>query len=248
MPLRKSRLLLLLWVTCFPLLLTGNAQTKIKPAAAADTPSSASAPPFAVCPGTFALCTEAVCEPVITTTADGTKDVGFSCQCKVQVGYSAGANVPNVPEKKRCQAVPKEPPSVGQEIPSRYAPIKSYVACTNRRPWAWCLDARCKVNHVDPSDPTKGTASCACRIATGTPYVYVPADGKYSRSGCDKEYVSSATTDDVFQVTEFLTTPEGKNLPPSLPTVLVPPTPTPTDADASALKGPEEGKPERRKP
>jgi hypothetical protein len=129
--------------------------------------------------------------------------------------------------------VPTAPPSVGQEVPSRYAPIKSYVACTNQRPWAWCLDARCKVDHVDQSDPAKGTARCACRIATGAPYVYSPSDGKYGRAGCDKEYISSATTDDVFQVTEFLTTPEGKNLPPSLPTLLVPnPTPTPTPTPA----------------
>src|SRR5215813_3937325 len=183
---RKGRLLFLLWVTCFPFLLTGNAQTKIKPTPAADTPSSASAPAFAVCQGTFALCTEAVCDPVITTTADGKKDVGFSCRCKVQVGYSAGANVSG---KNPCQSVPTAPPSVGQEIPSRYAPIKNYVACTNQRPWAWCLDARCKVDHVDQSkvdhvdqsDPAKGTATCACRIASGAPYVYVPPDGKYSR-------------------------------------------------------------------
>lgn len=241
MPLRKGHLLFLLFVTCFPFLLTGNAQTRITLPAAADTPSSASAPPFTVCQGTFALCTEAVCDPVITTTADGKKDVGFSCRCKVQVGYSVGANVPG---KKTCHSVPKAPPSVGQEIPSRYAPIKNYVACTNQRPWAWCLDAPCKVDHVDQSDPAKGTATCACRIATGAPYVYVPPDGKYSRSGCDKEYISSATPDDVFQVTEFLTTPEGKDLPPSLPTLLVPPTPTPTPTPAP-LKGSEEGKPQR---
>lgn len=222
----KARLLFLVLVTCFSFLLTGNPQTKTKPAAAADTPSSAPAPPFAVCQGTFALCTEAVCDPVITTTASGTKEVGFSCRCKAQVGYSAGANVPG---KNPCQSVPTAPLSVGQEIPSRYAPIKSYVACTNQRPWAWCLDAPCTVEHVDPRDPEKGRARCACRIATGAPYVYVPPDGKYSRAGCDKEYISSATADDVFQVTEFLTTPEGKNLPPSLPTLLVPaPTPTPT--------------------
>lgn len=226
----KGRLLFLLLVTCFSFQLTGNPQTKAKPAGAADTTASSSAPAFAVCKGTFALCTEAVCDPVITTTADGKKEVRFSCRCKVKVGYSAGANLPG---EDPCQSVPTAPPSVGQEVPSRYAPIKSYVACTNQRPWAWCLDARCKVDHVDQSDPAKGTARCACRIATGAPYVYAPSDGKYDRAGCDKEYISSATTDDVFQITEFLTTPEGKDLPPSLPTLLVPnPTPTPTPTPA----------------
>jgi hypothetical protein len=228
----KGHFLSLLLVTCFSLLLTGNPQTKDKPAAAADTTASSSAPPFVVCKGTFALCTEAVCDPVIATTADGKKEVGFSCRCKAQVGYSVGANLPGKdPGKDACESVPKDPPSVGQQIPSRYSPINSYVACNNNRPWAWCLDARCTVDHVDQSDPAKDTAKCACRIATGKPYVYVPSDGKYSKAGCDKEYVSSATTDDVFQVTEFLTTPAGKDLPPSLPTLLVPtPTPTPTPA------------------
>lgn len=226
----KGRLLLFLVVTCFSFLLTVSSQTKAKPAAAEDTAASNSAPAFAVCKGTFALCTEAVCDPVITTTADGKKEVGFSCRCKVQVGYSAGGNVPR---EDPCQSVPTAPPSVGQKIPSRYVPIKSYVACNNNRPWAWCLDARCTVEHVDQSDPEKVQARCACRIATGKPYVYGPPDGKYSRTGCDKEYISSATTDDVFQVTEFLTTPAGKNLPPSLPTLLTPnPTPTPTPTPA----------------
>jgi hypothetical protein len=230
--LTKGRLLLLLFVVYFSFLLTGNAQTGVKPGALGDTPqgqssSSAPAPPFAVCKGTFALCTEAVCDPVITTRADGRKNVEFSCRCKVQVGYSAGANVPKDP----CGSVPAAPPTVGQKIPSRYVPIKSYVACTNQRPWAWCLDSACVVDHVDKNDPTKGTANCACRIATGAPYVYIPSDGKYSGAGCDKEYISSATVDDVLQVTEFLTTPAGTNLPPSLPTLLTPPpTPTPTPA------------------
>jgi hypothetical protein len=226
----KGHLLLLLFAIYFSFLLTGNTQTVVKPGASGDTPqsqstSSAPAPPFAVCQGTFALCTEAVCDPVITTTADGRKNVGFSCRCKVQVGYSVGGNVPkNAP----CQSVPTAAPTVGQKVPSRYVPIKSYVACNNQRPWAWCLDSACVVDHVDKNDPTKGTANCACRIATGAPYVYIPSDGKYSRAGCDKEYVSSATVDDALQVTEFLTTPAGTNLPPSLPTLLTPsPTPTP---------------------
>jgi hypothetical protein len=224
----KRHLLLLVFVTCFSLVLTGNTQTAVKPSDLGDTPqrqssSSAPAPPFAVCKGTFALCTEAVCDPVITTTADGRKNVGFSCRCKIQVGYSAGGNVPKDP----CGSVPKDPPTVGQKIPSRYVPIKSYVACNNKRPWAWCLDSACVVDHVDKNDPTKGTANCACRIATGAPYVYIRSDDSYSRAGCDKEYISSATVEDVFQVTEFLTTPAGTNLPPSLPTLLTPPTPAP---------------------
>jgi len=125
-----------------------------------------------------------------------------------------------------CRAVPTVPPTVGQEIPSRYSPIKSYVACRNHRPWAQCLDARCTVDSVDKSDPTQGTATCACQVATGAPYGYVPPDGKYSEKGCNDEYISSATVEDALQITEFLTTPAGKDLPPTLPVLLVP-TPTP---------------------
>jgi len=223
----KVQRLFLLLVICWAFLLAGAPQTRVKPAIAADSAgqeSSSSSPAFAVCQGIFALCTEAVCDPVITKTPDGGKEIEFSCRCKVKVGYSAGANRPRT---NPCEAVPTGTPTVGQQISSRYAPIKSYVACNNKRPWAWCLDSTCKVDHVDPNDPKKNSATCKCGVATGAPYVYVPPDGKYSRTGCDKEYISSATPEDVFQVTEFLTTPAGQNLPPSLPTLLVPPTLTP---------------------
>lgn len=226
----RDRVLLFLLGSGLFLLLGSDAKSHIEPGTSTSLlPSqmltSIPPAPFAVCPGTFALCTEATCEPVIKTVG-GRKKLEFSCGCKVQVGYSVGANVPPPPGNP-CQSVPKDPPSVHQEVPSRYAPIKSYVACRNSRPWAMCLDSRCFVDHVDKSDPSKGTATCACRVLTGSPYVYIPADGKYSRKGCDDEYISSATVDDALQVTEFLTTPAGQNLPPTLPVLLVP-TPTPT--------------------
>jgi hypothetical protein len=232
----KGRLLFFFLGTAVFFLFAVSLQTNVGQSTSSDTlpsPSLPSGPPsaFAVCPGTFALCTEAVCDPVIKTV-DGRKRIEFSCSCKVQVGYSVGANVPNVNKGGNpCKSVPKDPPAVGQRIPSRYAPIKSYVACRNNRPWAMCLDSPCVVDHVDKSDPTKGTASCACKVLTGSPYVYIPPDGKYSQKGCDQEYISSATVEDALQVTEFLTTPAGKDLPPTLPVVLVPtPTPTPTPA------------------
>lgn len=221
----QQRMFLFLSAVCFFFALTGNPQTKAKTQAATDPHSV----PFAVCQGTFALCTKAVCEPVILENPGGGKTVGFSCGCEVKTGYSAGANVP---EKDPCKSVPTAPPSVGQKVPSRYSPIKGYVACNNKRPWAWCLDAPCVVDHVDkkdPKDPKKNTATCACWIATGAPYVYGPPDDQYSQRGCDAEYISSATPEDLFQITEFLTTPAGKNLPPVLPTLWTPPPePTPT--------------------
>lgn len=219
----KGRMLFLILASFF-LLLAAAPHKNIHPATASDDlPSqsllSGSTATLAVCQGTFALCTEAVCDPVITTV-EGKKHIEFSCKCKAQTGYSLGVNLSG--PRHQCQSVPTEPLSAGQKIPSRYAPIKSYVACKNQRPWAQCVDAPCVVDRVDKNDPTKGTATCACPIATGSPYLYVPPDGKYNERGCNDEYISSATVDDASQITEFLTTPAGKNLPPTLPIQLVP--------------------------
>jgi hypothetical protein len=66
-------------------------------------------------------------------------------------------------------------------------------------------------------------------VASGEPYIAVPPDGQYSQTGCNDKYISSATIQDVLHITEFLTTPAGKDLRPSQITLLVPtPTPTPT--------------------
>lgn len=169
-----------------------------------------------VCQGTFALCTSATCDPVVKNG----QITSFSCKCKVEKGYSVGFNGPK--NRNSCASIPQDAPSLKQKVPSRYSPINSFVACTNNRPWAQCLDASCVVDHVDENDPTKGTAKCLCPKATSNPYGYIPADGQYSRSGCQDKYISSATVSNIVVVTQFLTTPEGKDLPPSPITILVP--------------------------
>src|ERR1700733_13268355 len=88
---------------------------------------TAQADNFTLCKSTFALCTKALCEPI-----PGKTDM-VSCHCIVKTGYSAGT--------KPCQEVKKT--DAGKMVYSRYYPIKSYVVCTNNRPWAWCLDSPC---------------------------------------------------------------------------------------------------------
>lgn len=208
-------------------LLPAYSQTSANPAASSGSstakPSHSRTAGLNVCQGTFANCTEAVCDPV----SSGGKISAFKCKCAVQKGYSLGFNGPG--NRNSCQSIPQDGPTVKQKVPSRYAPITSFVVCTNNRPWAACLDAPCIVDHVDPNDKTKGTAVCACPKQTGFPYGFIPANGQYSRAGCQDEYVSSATSKQLLTITQYLTTPAGKDLPPLPITVLVP-TPAPAPA------------------
>jgi hypothetical protein len=80
---------------------------------------------------------------------------------------------------------------------ARYFPIKSYAVCTNDRAWAWCLDKPCI---IDKDDPTK--AACACTtVKDQGPYGVVP-DG--TDSSCTTGIISSATVQQIDQVTDFL--------------------------------------------
>ena len=137
---------------------------------------------FIVCESTHALCTTAKCEP-----ADGSTDT-VSCACDVKTGYSAGQK----PCTKEAQT------AKGKEISSRYYPIKSYVACSNDRPWAWCLDKPCI---VDPNDATK--ASCACAV-TKSKDPYMVVTDRYTDSTCTTDLWSSATVADATDLTDFL--------------------------------------------
>ena len=139
---------------------------------------------YKVCRSTYALCTTAPC-----TSIAGQMDT-VSCACEVKTGYSLG--------QEPCQAEANT--SKGEQIQSRYYPIKSYAACNNDRPWANCLDSPCV---VDKSDPTK--ASCACSVVKDKgPYVVVTET--YDASTCTTGMWSSATVTDADQVTDFLKT------------------------------------------
>jgi hypothetical protein len=150
----------------------------------------ASTAEFTLCKSKFALCTRAACEAI-----PGKKGL-VSCHCTVQKGYSVG--------KQACSALKKA--TKGKAIRSRYSPIKSYVLCTNRRPWAWCLDSPCQ---VDKKDPTK--AACVCSLVEDKGNYIIVAD-RYSKKVCTKGIYSSATVKGSKEITDFL---KGhKELPP----------------------------------
>lgn len=138
---------------------------------------------FTACEGKFALCTSALCKPTDKT------DI-VSCTCDVKTGFSAGWST--------CK--PAEKTEEGEKIYSRYAPVKSYVSCHNSRPWAWCLDKPCI---VDKNDPSK--AYCACYLVKnlGT---YVIVTDKATPETCTTGVYSSATVDQIQEITDFLKT------------------------------------------
>jgi hypothetical protein len=157
-----------------------------------------SAKQFQVCSGYFALCTTATCSKQGNSYACG--------DCKVESGYSAGLS------SVACSSIPKVKPTTGQELSSRYSPIRSYVACENDRPWAMCLDSLCKMN----SDGK--TATCTCSISHGQPYVYTTSSS--SSKGCDgSEVISSVTVSGLQTMTDFLK--KSKSLP-ALPIKVLP--------------------------
>jgi len=144
------------------------------------------APQFIVCKSTYALCTTALCSPI---PGD---DQNVSCDCNVTTGYSAGTT--------QCPGVRKT--SEGQTVISRYFPIKSYLQCSNDRPWAMCLNSPCLINPINPSQ-----ASCKCTVlADQGPYIIVNADGGYSHTSCINGVNSYATVADVDQITFYLIT------------------------------------------
>lgn len=137
---------------------------------------------FTLCNSKYALCTTAKC------SLANDKEKLVSCKCDVKTGYSAGT--------KPCETV--EHTSKGQLIYSRYYPIKSYVKCSNERPWAWCLDSPC---WIDKKNPSK--AMCACSLVKNKGDYIIVTD-KYADATCTSDLYSSATVKDANQVTDFL--------------------------------------------
>lgn len=184
--------------------------------ASAEIQQSASAPAFTVCPGTFALCTSAKC-----TATDGSR-LTASCSCDVRQGYSAAT--------KSCSDVPQAPPQSGQSIPSRYSPITSMAVCSRRVPWAMCLDSRCTINKDDPSK-----ATCTCKLMTSSRQIFVVVTDSFSASTCTAALVSSATVNDVIQITGFLQ--NQPNLKPLPITIVGVDAPNPFNADTVVSQG-----------
>jgi hypothetical protein len=169
--------------------------TSLGMTAVAQTPGKSE---FTLCKGIFALCTFAKCEPIMILETP----LLLSCACDVYTDqWSVGM--------KACQSK-EEVPGKGQLIRSRYYPnFTSYSRCSNNRPWAMCLDSPCI---VDKNDKTK--AQCTCPVVQGQgDYLVKPGTDQ-----CSNGPISSATVDDLDQITDFMETrPE---LPPQNLTVI----------------------------
>jgi hypothetical protein len=140
--------------------------------------------PFIVCKSTYALCTFSACKSISTPG----QPPQFSCTCPVHhEEYSAG--------EKPCQPVKNTP--LGQSIKSRYHPIKTYSRCTNNRDWAMCLDSPCIIDKTNPA-----IAQCICSAQHGQgDYVVKPGTDQ-----CTRGAVSSATVDELDQITDYIQT------------------------------------------
>ena len=186
----KTLLASLVAVLCLSSFFGGSTTSSSANSLSTDPVVSPGSPPaFTVCQGTFALCTSAKCTP---TDRRNRKGLIADCLCDVRTQeYSAG--------KRPCSDVPQGPPQPGQVIPSRYSPVKSMAVCTSPFPWAMCLDSHCTVNKDDPSK-----ATCKCKLTASPGLGFVVVTDSFRVGICSESLVSSATVDDVVQVTGFL--------------------------------------------
>jgi len=135
---------------------------------------------FILCKSKYALCTTAKCTPVPEQPDT------VSCSCDVKNSYSAG--------QQACQDAKETRTG---NLKSRYYPVKNYAVCSNSRPWAWCLDKPCT---VDKNNPSK--ASCACTLVKDQG-AYVVVTDTYSDTTCTTDIWSSATVQQITQITDF---------------------------------------------
>jgi hypothetical protein len=159
--------------------------------------ATARAQDFKVCDSTFALCTIAPCDSIPGN------DKKVACHCTVNHGYSVG--------QEPCEGVTNT--RIGQQVRSRYYPVKSYATCSNDRPWAWCLDKPCLIDENNPE-----AALCRCDVVKNLGD-YVIVTNTYNPSTCTTGVISSATVQQITEVTDYLKT-KSKELHPFHITVL----------------------------
>jgi hypothetical protein len=141
-------------------------------------------PAFYPCRMTYALCTFSSCDVVVLMGDKATT----TCDCKVITdGWSVGA--------KDCKADKPD----DTHVKSRYFPIRTYARCSNKRPWAMCLDSDCT---LDKNDKTK--AACTCSVKRDVGDYLIEPDSPGTPSQCDTGIISSATVLDLDTVTDFL--------------------------------------------
>ena len=129
-----------------------------------------------ICDGTYALCAYAKCIPI-------PGELGKAmCFCEVKNGYSIGS--------KTCQTKPGTTAEGFQTVESRYFPVKKYVSCHNKRPWANCYNSHCIVNPENPKQ-----AFCTCGI-TKDKGDYMYANDACETGGCESGMISSFVVKD----------------------------------------------------
>ena len=137
---------------------------------------------FRLCEGIYALCTAAKCAPVPG------KDDAVACTCAVRLGYSAG--------RSECRYIAW--PNGGEQIQSRYYPVKKVSVCSNDRTWANCLDKTCV---VDKANPFKAKCTCTKEKNAGP---YVVAGNTHTPETCTSGTASAATVADNEALTDYL--------------------------------------------
>jgi hypothetical protein len=80
------------------------------------------------------------------------------------------------------------------------------AVCPGNGVWAFCLDKKCKV------DQNTAKATCECTLSR-SPQRYVVVAGTATDAMCTSAIWSSATVDEVLQVTAFLYEQNSPNLP-----------------------------------
>jgi len=142
--------------------------------------------PFKVCHEEYALCTLSQCGSVQVLGAQATT----MCTCTVRNDFSVG---------KECAG--PQPLGDQTQVMSRYHPITTYSRCTNNRPWAMCLDSPCIIDPSNAADKTKPRqAQCKCSVMSGRgDWLVQPGTAQ-----CTNGMISSATVDDLDQITDFL--------------------------------------------
>jgi hypothetical protein len=124
----------------------------------------------------FADCTEAPC----TLTANGEA----SCKCRIRDQPSVSMN--------DCT------PAKGNELQSRYYPIRAYQICPNTKTWANCLGSPCTKN-------TDGSASCTCPTMPTDQFIIALPTDQCSTARCNNHSIySSATADGAQAMTSDL--------------------------------------------
>jgi len=144
--------------------------------------AAARAQGFVLSKGIFALCTVAPCNAVPGSSK------ALACSCTVNNGYSVG--------QKPGQPITAT--AAGEQIRSRYYPVKAYVICDNDRPWAWCLDKPCTISKSNPN-----AATCTCDEVKNLG-AYVIVTNQYTKAACTTGIISSATVQQITQATDFL--------------------------------------------